>query len=149
MCLAHHWIGKEPPLLFYFIDSVLRWLLGAVISAILRVLIPPYARRDTYEISSRRRLPLQSFTIDKAKKVYLTLLPNSPNLARTFRPCRVHGVHCLVTVLALAESQVLYSRLRDAYNAGRVPGAPPIPPLKEWQGVGVFCRHIFCRCGLV
>ncbi len=54
----------------------------------------------------------------------------------------------MITVLAAMEgpeAQHLYSTLRAAYNANLPPGAPPLPPLEEWQGVSSCCDYFYCR----
>ena len=38
-----------------------------------------------------------------------------------------------------------YERLRAAFNASRLHGSRPAPPLEEWQGVSSICDDLHCR----
>lgn len=83
-----------------------------------------------------------------APPVYLMTASDVSQYCRPLprRYCRrIHTVHCLMTIVAAADRHTLYSQLRDHYNTVCVPGTRPVPPLDEWQGVGFFCTHIFCR----
>lgn len=42
-------------------------------------------------------------------------------------------------------ARAMYDRLRATYSSAQGPGAVPIPPFEEWQGVSAFCDQLFCR----
>ena len=39
----------------------------------------------------------------------------------------------------------IYDKLGAAYNSALRPGARPIPPFEEWQGVSSCCDNYYCR----
>lgn len=47
------------------------------------------------------------------------------------------------------EARELFDRVRSAYNRMRQPGALPIPPFEEWQGVSPICSSPLCRCAAI
>lgn len=62
---------------------------------------------------------------------------------------RSHTVHIMITALAAIDdprARELYNTMRVAYNSSGRPGAPPLPPLEEFQGITPCCDHFYCRC---
>ncbi|CAM9578735.1 unnamed protein product, partial [Ectocarpus sp. 4 AP-2014] len=59
-----------------------------------------------------------------------------------------HLAHIVLVFLAAiggSRAQAMYDKMRGSYNSFRPAGSQPVPPLKEWDGVGAFCDDSYCR----
>lgn len=93
--------------------------------------------------------PYQRFyfeTVCKRQRIRPLLM--TPIISNPAPSIRQHGIHMELALLVHIDgtrARALYDRLRATYSSAQGPGAVPIPPFEEWQGVSTFCDQLLCR----